>query len=340
MKFPAKEILSFKNLEIGYKSGKQRKILLPPLNGKALVGEMIAVIGKNGIGKSTLLKTITGIQEILAGDLLIKGINFYDYGRKQLASNLAYISTEIIRVSNMTVFDLVAQGRFLHTNWYGRIDSANRIAVMKSLARTGMTEFSDRRVNELSDGERQRAMIAMILAQETDLIIMDEPTAFLDINSKYEIIHLLKELSRKEQKSVIYSTHDFETAVSQADKIWLLLDNEFIEGAPEDIMLKGAFGSLFNSKVISLNEKNGTYSIKSDLRGNIFVSGKGKEEYWTRKALIRAGYKVGETSTGPLIEINKTSTIKWIFKNKGFSEGFETIYDLLCWLGKNEYLIF
>jgi len=340
MKYTGNEILSLRSLEIGYVSGKTKKVLLPPLFCRALEGELIAVIGKNGIGKSTLLKTITGLLPVVSGDLFIDGKKIKEYSRKQLAAMVGYISTEILKVSNMTVFDLVAQGRFPHTNWFGSIDTINLNAILKALLRTGMTDFSGRQLNELSDGERQRAMIAMVLAQETRLIIMDEPTAFLDIKNKYEIIHLLKELSRKERKTIIYSTHDFNNAVSQADKIWLILENELIEGAPEDIMIMGAFSNLFNSKVISFNENDGTYTISNELKGNISFAGTSKNDYWTRKALTRAGYNVMESDSLPRIETISFSPHGWKFKNKDIVAEFNSLYDLVGWLRQNEDLIF
>jgi iron complex transport system ATP-binding protein len=339
MKYTGNEILSLSSLEIGYISGRTKKILLPPVNAAALEGELIAVIGKNGIGKSTLLKTITGLLPLLSGNIVIDGRKIKEYSRIQLSGKVGYISTEIVKVSNMTVFDLVALGRYPHTNWFGRIDANNHIAVNDALTRTGIIDFSDRQLTELSDGERQRAMISLVLAQDTKLIVMDEPTAFLDIKGKYEIIHLLKELTRQKQKTIVYSTHDFSTAISQADKIWLILENELIEGAPEDIMLKGSFNSLFNTSVVKFNKDDGTFSISIEGKGSLSVSGKGKNDYWTRKAIERAGYTINDSDSGPLIESPSSSSEHWKFIDVDISAEFDTIYDLVGWMRKNEDLI-
>ena len=164
-----------------------------------------------------------------------------------LAQKVGYISTEIVKVSNMRVYDLVALGRFPHTNWIGKIDMKDHEAIMDAIEKTSMKPLYRKFVSELSDGERQKAMIARILAQDTGIMIMDEPTAFLDIGSKYEILHLMHHLSDKSNKTIIFSTHDLQMAISQSDKIWLILDNELIEGAPEDLMIAGAFDHLFDS---------------------------------------------------------------------------------------------
>jgi iron complex transport system ATP-binding protein len=341
MEYTGNEILLLDSLEIGYTSGRTKKILLPPVNATALEGELIAVIGKNGIGKSTLLKTITGLLPLVAGNIAINGKNIKEYSRIELSGMVGYISTEIVKVSNMTVYDLVALGRYPHTNWFGRIDARNHLAVNDALSRAGMIEFSGRQLTELSDGERQRAMIALVLAQDTKLIVMDEPTAFLDIKSKYEIIHLLKELTRQKQKTIVYSTHDFSTAISQADKIWLMLENDLIEGAPEDIMLRGSFNSLFNTSVVKFNKDDGTFSISTEGKGRISVSGKGKNDYWTRKAITRAGYTINDSDSDsvPLIESPSSESECWKFTGRGISAGFDTIYDLIGWMRKNEDLI-
>lgn len=339
MKHSNREILSFQSLEIGFLSGKSKKRLIPPVNGHAFEGELIAVIGKNGIGKSTLLKTLTGLLPLLTGTLLIEGRKITDYSRVRLSSEVGYISTEIIRISNMTVYDLVSLGRFPHTNWFGRIDSENHSAVNDALLKTGMIDFSGRQLSELSDGERQRAMIALVLAQDTRIIVMDEPTAFLDISSKFEIIHLMKELTRQRQKTIIYSTHDFNAAVSQADKIWLVLESGLVEGAPEDLMLTGSFNNLFNSSGVKFNKEHGTFSFNKEEKGMLSLTGTGKYEYWTKKALQRAGYTVVHSDKVPGIVPPSSGSASWKYSDQSLIVEFDTIYSLVGWLRKRQDLI-
>ncbi len=255
MKRDNEKILSLNSLRIGYSEGKTGNILLPPLNASARRGEMIALIGRNGIGKSTLLRTIAGLQPPLGGDIVYSGKSIREYSRNDLARTIGYISTEIVKVSNMRVYDLVALGRYPYTNWFGKIDPGNHEIIIDAIEKTGMSALSWRFVSELSDGERQKAMIARILAQDTGILVMDEPTAFLDIGSKFEILHLMHLLSQESGKTIIFSTHDLNVAMSQADKIWLIIDNQLIEGAPEDLMLQGAFEHLFDSSAYQYNSE-------------------------------------------------------------------------------------
>jgi iron complex transport system ATP-binding protein len=336
MKGNSVPILSLDSLKIGYVSGRHEKILLPPLNANANCGELIAVIGKNGIGKSTLLRTLTGLQPSLGGEILFGGKNIREYSRLELAQKVGYISTEIVKVSNMSVFDLVALGRFPYTNWMGNIDNENHNVILDALKKTGMTGFSSRFVSELSDGERQRAMIARILAQDTGIMVMDEPTAFLDIGSKYDILHLLHLLSHENAKTIIFSTHDLNMAISQADKIWLILDNKLIEGAPEDLMIAGAFDHLFDSPAVQFNSDNGTFSFLSKQKKNIYLEGEGPIRHWTEKAINRAGFSVSEIKTTPYIIAPSASNKTWQLLAKHSSFEFGSIYDLVSWLRVEE----
>lgn len=338
MKMNLTEILSLDSLKIGYVSGRHENVLLPPLNACANKGELIAVIGRNGIGKSTLLRTLTGLQPSLGGEIFYSGKNIRDYSRMDLAQKVGYISTEIVKVSNMSVYDLVALGRFPHTNWMGKIDTKNHEVIMDAIEKTTMSAFCNRFVSELSDGERQRAMIARILAQDTGIMVMDEPTAFLDIGSKYEILHLMHLLSHKNEKTIIFSTHDLHMAISQSDKIWLILDNRLMEGAPEDIMIEGAFDHLFDSSPVQFNSENGTFSFRSEEKGRIFIEGDGIRRHWTEKAINRAGFSLSEVKTIPYIIIPSGNNREWKLTTNISSVEFRSIYELVSFLSKEDTL--
>jgi len=329
-------ILTLDSLKIGYVSGRREKVLLPPINATANKGELIAVIGKNGIGKSTLLRTIAGLQLPLGGKILYSGKNIHEYSRIDLAQKVGYISTEIVKVSNMSVYDLVSIGRFPHTNWLGKVDKRNHNAIMDALEKTGLSGFRNRFVAELSDGERQRTMIARILAQDTGLMVMDEPTAFLDIGSKYEILHLMHLLSNRNDKAIIFSTHDLHMAVSQADKIWLILDNELIEGAPEDLMIRGAFDHLFDSSPVKFNSDNGVFSFRSEEMGSIYVDGKGILRHWTEKAVNRVGFSVSNEMTTPYITVPSKNNKMWRLSCLDTFHEFGSIYELIRWLNTEQ----
>ncbi len=331
-----REILSFESLLIGYASGKNRKILLPPLNAIAYKGELIAMIGQNGIGKSTLLRTLTGLQDPLGGTIIINGNPINSYSRIDFALSIGYISTEPVKVSNMKVYDLVALGRYPHTGWLGKLKGEDHDIIMDAIEKTGMQLFLKSYITELSDGERQRAMIARVLAQDTDLLVMDEPTAFLDIKSKYEIIHLLHDLSKKRGKTIIFSTHDLNIAVSESDKIWLILKDSFEEGAPEDLIIGGAFDQLFKDSLVRFNQTDGSFTFRNEFKGNITISGEGISRLWTEKALNRAGYSVsGENAEMDVEVIKVPDGNRWILKNNMIIEEFSSVYELVSWLSMN-----
>jgi iron complex transport system ATP-binding protein len=329
MKEDPKEILSLDSLEIGYSSGNINKFLLPPLNACAKTGELIAVIGRNGIGKSTLLRTLAGLQKPLGGNILYEGRNIREYTRMELALKVGYISTEIVRVSNMSVYDLVALGRFPYTSWFGKIETDDHERILDAISKTSMESFYTKFISELSDGERQKAMIARILAQDTGIMVMDEPTAFLDISAKYEILHLLHNLSGENNKTIIFSTHDLQMAISQSDKIWLILDDHLIEGAPEDLMISGAFDNLFSSTNVLFNTEDGTFSFRSDTLGSIYIEGTGKSRYWTEKAVNRAGFSISKEKTDTFIILPSESGSFWKLKNQSKTEEFRSIYELI-----------
>ncbi len=324
-----KEILSLSSLEIGYSSGGKKNLLLPPLTASAHQGELIALIGKNGIGKSTLLRTIAGLQPTLGGEVSYNGRNIKEYSGKELAKHVGYISTEIVKVSKMRVYDLVSLGRFPYTNWFGRIDNANHEIIIDAIEKTGISGMTGRFIAELSDGERQKAMIARILAQDTGVMIMDEPTAFLDIGSKFEILHLMHILSQKSGKTIIFSTHDLNAALGQADKIWLILENRMLEGAPEDLMLDGSFDHLFVSPAVQFNPEHGTYSLKGEERGSMYIEGEGILMNWTIKAINRAGFSVSGEKTDPYLRIPSDKNKNWQLNGSRGTLEFGSLYDLV-----------
>ena len=322
-------ILTLDSLVIGYRSGRSIMPLLPPLAAAAEKGELIAVIGRNGIGKSTLLRTLAGVHPSLGGDVVYSGRSIKDHSGAELAKKVGYISTEIVRGGHMTVYELVALGRYPHTNWFGRISRKDNERIIEALEMAGLSGFFGRFISELSDGERQKAMIARLLAQDTTVMVMDEPTAFLDIGSRYEILHLLHTLTRKNKKTILFSTHDLHTAISQADKIWLISEQKLIEGSPEDLILNGAFDTLFETPHVKFDTESGSYIFKGEESLLIFVEGKGNMKLWTEKAIMRAGFSASSVKTNPYIIVPDDASKKWRLVSETSTLEFDTIYDLL-----------
>jgi iron complex transport system ATP-binding protein len=329
MKKSSLPILSLVSLQIGFISGRKKIPLLYPITVNASEGELIAVIGRNGIGKSTLMRTITGLQPALGGEVLFSGSGIHRFTKAGLAEKIGFISTEVVKASGMTVYDLVALGRFPYTNWIGKIEEDDEMIIADAIGKTGISHLIQRNISELSDGERQRAMIARVLAQDTGIIIMDEPTAFLDIKSKFEIVHLMHELAKLKGKTVIFSTHDLNIAIDQADKIWLLLSEGIKEGAPEDLMLSGSFNELFGSGIVKFNSSDGSFSFIKEERGSVHIEGKGSGKYWTAKAMSRLGFRLADAGCGTVIRVPDNGNRLWILNRNGIISEFSSIQALV-----------
>ncbi|MDR3227311.1 MAG: ABC transporter ATP-binding protein [Prevotellaceae bacterium] len=240
------------NISLGYKDSTNTVEIFPPFSLTADSSQFIALVGRNGVGKSTLLRTITGLQKIFSGKIYIDGKSTENLSRKQYADLMSFVSTETVRVLHLKVFDLVALGRYTYTNVFGNLSLSDEKIILDSLKMVGMSDFIWRNVSELSDGERQRVMIARALVQDTPIMILDEPTAFLDIPNKYEIILLLRNLAREKAKTIIFSTHDLNIALQLADKIWLMANKKMHDGTPAQLIQTNAFNQMLDGTMLKM----------------------------------------------------------------------------------------
>ncbi len=287
------KIIALNDAAIGYKGkANSMKVVKSGISVYALKGELVALIGGNGVGKSTLLRTIAGFQPSAGGQVQIRGKQVNAYREKELALMMSFVSTEIIRVPNLSVFDLVSLGRYPYTNWFGKLVDEDRHIVEEAIRSVGLQGYENRMVNYISDGERQKAMIARTLAQDTDVIVLDEPTAFLDLSNKYEIVHILHELASEKGKTILFSTHDLTTAIAESDRIWLMLDESVEQGAPEDLILNGNFESLFHNEHLYFDPEKGDFRFRKQTKRKALVTGSGIALDWTIKAVERNGYQV------------------------------------------------
>jgi iron complex transport system ATP-binding protein len=283
-----------KGVSIGYHERSSASVVVKrDLSIKAMGGEMVALIGGNGIGKSTLLKTIAGFQTPLGGELLIRQRPASAYSSEELAREMSFVSTEIVRVANLSVREMVGLGRFPYTGWLGQLGEADHQIVEEAIQQVGLSGYENRPINRISDGDRQRAMIARALAQDTSIIVLDEPTAFLDISNKYEIVRILHKLADEQGKCIIYSTHDLNTALSKSDRIWLMLEDKVVEGIPEEISTKGYLSELFpNNHHLYFDADKGDFSIRKEKKGIVNLSAVGPQLLLASKALERLGFEV------------------------------------------------
>jgi iron complex transport system ATP-binding protein len=210
------------DLSIGYRSKQSVRVVAEGLTAQLQRGQLTCLLGENGIGKSTLLRTLAAFQPKLSGSIMIGGRELESYSERELARTIGIVLTEKPDVQQMTVMELVEMGRAPYTGFWGRLNEADRKACHEAIALIGIEPLKDRMVQTLSDGERQKVMIAKALAQQTPVIFLDEPTAFLDYPSKVDMLLLLRRISREAQKTIFLSTHDLELALQVADTIWLM----------------------------------------------------------------------------------------------------------------------
>ena len=214
--------LVLKNLVIGYNTRAGLRRVTAPLSVKLPEGRLICLVGRNGVGKSTLLRSLSGLQPPLSGDVLLGGSSIASYSHKALARLVSVVTTRDVPVPSMTSWEVVALGRSPYTQFWGQLSSADKEIVDRSIDITGISPLASRRVGSLSDGERQKVMIAKAIAQETPVILLDEPTAFLDYPSKVSTLSLLSRLAREMGRTILVSTHDVEHALRLSDEVLLL----------------------------------------------------------------------------------------------------------------------
>ena len=324
--------LSLSNLSVGYK----RCAVISNLNMLADEHELIALIGRNGEGKSTLLRTIARLQPAISGNITVADKPLEQYSRSELAGVLSIVSTESVVTSYLTVRQLVAFGRFPHTNWLGRLSADDVATVEEAMRLTNVAPLADKNMYEISDGERQRAMIARTLAQDTALILLDEPTAFLDMPNKYEIVNLLHCLTRTKGKTILFSTHDLNIAMQYADKILMLIDGVLYEDSPEDMALNSRFARMFEGTNLHFDNNNGQFNIKRNDMKLITVAGEGKIFFWTKKAMERLGYDVRKAENDEDADIviceDKSASVFWTVNQNGKQLQFNSIYELSKYL--------
>lgn len=242
--------------------GYGERVLMADANVGFGWGELTALIGRNGTGKSTLLRTIAALARPQSGVITIQGNNVAELSMREVASRISFVSTDDVRVQNLHVWDVVALGRAPYTNWVGRLREEDRAKVEEALALVGMSAFAEASMESLSDGERQRVMIARALAQDTPIILLDEPTAFLDLPNKYEVCLLLRRLAHEQGKCILFSTHDLSIALELCDTIAMIEGGEFHYGTAEMLIESGAMQRIFERTQIEFDREKGNVRLK------------------------------------------------------------------------------
>ena len=318
-------MLTTHHLFIGYSKKGKTNTVQSELNLELREGELVCLIGPNGSGKSTLLRTLAGLQKPLSGKTSIDDQNIAKISHQEKALMISFVLTDRVDIDNATVHNIVSYGRHPHSNWWGNISANDEALVREAIEMVHLEHKTDHLLNELSDGERQRVMIAKALAQDTPIIMLDEPTAHLDLPNRVEIMLLLHKLAHKTGKAILLSTHELDLALQAADRIWLMSVDKGIEcGVPEDLVLNGSFNQTFQSKSYFFNAANGNFSMNYPMTKQVWVSGDKIRMYWTLRALARAGYMVVQDADVKILVTEQG----WKLNEKDISTVEELLYDL------------
>lgn len=257
-----KKVLYTTDLAIGYHTKKYKTVIAQNIHLELPEGKLITLIGANGVGKSTLLRTITGIQKPLAGEVILKDKNILAYDLLKLAQNLSVVLTEKLPPSNLTVYELVALGRQPYTNWVGKLAPEDLEKVMTAIELTNIQEIAHKKHYEISDGQLQKVLVSRALAQDTPLIILDEPTTHLDLHHKVSLFKLLKKLSQEMGKCILFSTHDIDLAIQLSDEMIVMTKDNITQDEPCKLIEKGVFNSLFEDEAIVFDREKGKFLFK------------------------------------------------------------------------------
>lgn len=297
-------------LSIGYlHKGSEPTVVHAAMDLQLFPGQLTCLLGLNGAGKSTLLRTICGFQPPIGGEIRLLGKRLNAYSAGELSRIIGVVLTGKTNAGGLTVYELVSLGRHPYTGFFGQLSRRDKQIIAASMEAVGIASKSGNHVSALSDGERQKAMIAKALAQQCPVIILDEPTAFLDVASRMETMVLLRRLATEQQKAVLLSTHDLELAVQMSDCLWLQQRNRpVVCGTPEDLILDGAFGSFFDKENLVFDRTTGKLKVIRPA-APVGVEGDVDTAYWVGNALLRNNFRPAATNPDYL-------SIKCIHKNQ------------------------
>ncbi len=285
------DAVACQNLSIGYSSGGRPKVVLNDVNATFTRGDLTAIAGLNGAGKSTLLRTLSGMLSPLKGNVLLFGRNISLFSQNELARAISIVLTDRPDDIYLTVFETVAAGRAPYSGFWGRLRKTDHAIIEKSLSLIGIHHLKHRLLSSISDGERQKVMIAKALAQDTPIIILDEPAAFLDYPSKIELMHLLRKLASEHHKTILFSSHDLELIVRTADNVWLIgNDAPIVQGVPEILLKNNSFSQSFGTERLRFDTTLGYFQVNENIRGRYLIAGEIADAALVKSALQRKGY--------------------------------------------------
>lgn len=249
-------------LSIGYKTKSETKVIAQDINLALSKGKLIALVGENGVGKSTLLKTLTGIIPPIQGEITLLNKPLHSYKPLALAKELSIVLTDKLPPSNLTVYEIIALGRQPYTNWLGTLSSEDHEKIEAAITCTDIAHLKEKKHDEISDGQLQIALITRSLSQDTSIIALDEPTTHLDLVHKAALLKLLQKLAHETGKTIIYSTHDIDLAIQMADEMIVITPHKIVQDQPCNLIQSGIFNTLFDSEHLSFDAAIGKFKIK------------------------------------------------------------------------------
>ena len=294
-------ILRTEALSIGYRRARKAAVTVArDLDFALRAGELVCLLGPNGAGKSTLMRTLARLQPPLSGRIWLDDRPLDELRPGQLARRLSVVLTDRVDVGAMSGYALASLGRHPYTGWTGTLTEQDQRTVQWALQAVRAQDLAARPIAEMSDGERQKILIARALAQEPRVMLLDEPTAFLDLPRRVEVMDLLRRLAHENQQAILLSTHDLDLALRNADRLWLLsAEGELIDGAPEDLILNGAFERVFAAEGVTFDRASGSFHTRLETCGRLLLHGDGAAAFWARRALERIGYAVEQVASRP-----------------------------------------
>jgi len=312
------EQLITRDLSVGY----HQTPILKRLNVSLIKGELVCLMGPNGCGKSTLLHTLSGLLKPISGE-----IELSSKGPRE--KTVAVVLTEKSFHPDLTGWEMVTMGRYPHLDWMMKLQADDLSKIEQAIEQTGIAHLKDKRNQNMSDGQRQMVMVARALAQDTPILLLDEPTSHLDLNNRVEIMNLLRSLAHDQEKSILIATHELDLALQTADRVWLADGSGKLKtGVPEDLVLDGSLDEVFQLKGFTL--KTGKVDHKLQSGKSVGLTGEGYAFLWTKNAVERTGIEVRHDSEIQISIEESNGKILW----KTGSTTVHSIADLVAWLRK------
>jgi iron complex transport system ATP-binding protein len=328
--------LAVSDLIVGYHVKGQAQATLKELNLAINAGEFICLLGPNGTGKSTLIRTLAGMQPALSGQLLLEGQAFHDISPRERARLVSIVFTDSLPIGMMDAYSFAALGRHPYSGWLGGLCDKDHERIRWALESVGAEALSARQLAELSDGERQKVSIARALTQESRLMLLDEPTAFLDLPRRVELMRILRDLAHREQIGMLLSTHDLDLALRYADRLWLITpDGELIQGQPEQLALNGELERAFASENLDWDANAGSFRTHKTPCLFVTLEGEGPAALWTRRAFERLGLGVTDDATQATFNAVLTqgeSGPTWTISKDDETQQFTSIEAVISWI--------